>query len=160
MVATKMKNNGLPEGYLPTIQLDGGYEPSDKEEYMNGKHREYFRQVLVKWKMELLGESNETIQHLKENNESEPDVNDRATIESETSFELRTRDRYRKLLNKIESALVRVDSDEFGYCEETGDPIGIKRLQARPIATLSIEAQERHESYERTHVNEDDDDRF
>lgn len=160
MVATKMKSNGLPEDYHPAIQLDDGYEPSEKEEYMNRKHREYFRQVLVKWKMELLGESNETIQHLKENNESEPDVNDRATIESETSFELRTRDRYRKLLNKIESALSRVDGDDFGYCEETGDPIGLKRLQARPIATLSIEAQERHENYERTHINEDDEDRF
>lgn len=140
------------------IDLPDDYQPSEKEAYMCVEQVEYFRKKLIKWKQDLLVESKETLNHLKEENWSEPDLNDRATVESETSFELRTRDRYRKLINKIDQALSRIESGEYGYCEETGDPIGIKRLEARPIATLTIEAQERHENYERTHIDEDDDD--
>ena len=106
-------------------------------------------------KAELLDEARETMVHLKEENLNEPDINDRATVESDTAFELRTRDRYRKLIDKIEYALSKIESNDYGYCEETGDPIGLKRLDARPIATLCIEAQERHEKYERQHQDED-----
>lgn len=139
------------------IELPKGYRPSEKEEYMNPLQLEYFRQKLVNWKTELLDESRETLDHLKEENWQEPDVNDRASVETETSLELRTRDRYRKLIDKIESALRRIENGNYGYCSDTGDEIGIKRLEARPIATLSIEAQERHENYERTHIDEKDD---
>lgn len=139
------------------IELPKGYKPSEKEAYMNPLHLEYFRQKLFAWKDELLNESRETLDHLKEENWQEPDVNDRASVETEASFELRTRDRYRKLLDKIEAALVRIENGEYGYCEDSGDEIGLKRLEARPIATLSIEAQERHENYERTHIDSDDD---
>lgn len=139
------------------VELPEGYKPSDKEEYMCSMQLEYFRQKLQAWKAELLDESRETLDHLKEENWQEPDVNDRASVETETSLELRTRDRYRKLIDKIEAAVRRIDEGEYGYCEESGDEIGIKRLDARPIATLSIEAQERHESYERTHIDEKDD---
>lgn len=139
------------------IELPKGYAPSEKEEYMNEMHLEYFRRKLLDWKAELLGESRETLDHLKEENWQEPDVNDRATVEADTSLELRTRDRYRKLLDKIEEALARIDARNYGYCEETGEEIGLKRLDARPIATLSIEAQERHENYEKTHIDEKDD---
>jgi DnaK suppressor protein len=134
-----------------SIKLEAGYKPSDKEEYMNPKHVEYFRQKLESWKQELLEEARSTLTHLKEEPLNEPDFNDRAAAELETSFELRTRDRYRKLLDKIEYALGKIESGEYGYCEETGEPIGIKRLEARPIATLCVEAQERHENYERSH---------
>ena len=137
------------------IELEPGYTPSEKEEYMSPKQLEYFRRKLVDWKAELLDEAHETMQHLKEENLNEPDINDRATVESETAFELRTRDRYRKLIDKIEYALSKIESNDYGYCEETGDPIGLKRLAARPIATLCIEAQERHEKYERQHQDED-----
>lgn len=140
------------------ITLPDGYQPSEDEEYMCPNQLEYFRNKLNQWKQELLNESKETLTHLKEENWAEPDLNDRATVESETSFELRTRDRYRKLINKIEQALRRIDTGDYGYCEETGEPIGVRRLEARPIATLTIEAQERHENYERTHIDEDDDD--
>ncbi len=139
------------------IDLPEGYRPSEKEEYMSPSQVEYFRQKLVAWKEELLGESRETLDHLKEENWQEPDVNDRASVETETSLELRTRDRYRKLIDKIDSALRRIENNAYGYCEETGEEIGIKRLEARPVATLSIEAQERHESYERTHIDDKDD---
>jgi DnaK suppressor protein len=139
------------------IELPKGYKPSEKEEYMNSLQLEYFRQKLVDWKAELLDESRETLDHLKEENWQEPDVNDRASVETETSLELRTRDRYRKLIDKIEAALRRIESGNYGYCSDTGDEIGIKRLEARPIATLSIEAQESHENYERTHIDEKDD---
>ena len=139
------------------VELPEGYRPSEKEEYMNSLQLEYFRRKLLAWKAELLNESRETLDHLKEENWQEPDVNDRASVETETSLELRTRDRYRKLIDKIDAALRRIDEGEYGYCHETGDEIGIKRLDARPIATLTIEAQERHESYERTHIDEKDD---
>lgn len=131
------------------VELPKGYKPSEKEEYMNDNQLEYFKLKLVAWREELISESNETLGHLKEENWNEADMADRATVEENTTLELRTRDRYRKLLNKIESALQRIEAKEYGYCEETGDPIGIKRLEARPIATLSIAAQEAHERAEK-----------
>ena len=133
------------------VKLPKSYHPTDKEEYMNEFHLEYFRQKLLKWKEELSYESQATVDHLKNNNWKEPDLNDQASVETETNLELRTRDRYRKLINKIDSALMRIDDGSYGFCEETGDPIGIRRLEARPIATLSIEAQERHERFEKSH---------
>jgi DnaK suppressor protein len=133
------------------INLPKGYKPSDKEEYMNDKQLEYFRQKLLQWKSDLIKESQSTVDHLKQENWNESDLNDRASVEVETSMELRTRDRYRKLINKINDAIGRIDDGSYGYCEETGDPIGIKRLEARPIATMTIEAQERHERFERSH---------
>lgn len=138
---------------MPKIILLKGYKPSNDEEYMNPQQLEYFRQKLLEWKSSLLEESRETLTHLKEENWNEPDLNDRASIETDTAIELRTRDRYRKLLDKIEEALVRIEKNEYGYCEETGEPIGLKRLEARPVATLCIEAQERHESYEKQHID-------
>lgn len=138
---------------MSKIILLKGYKPSDDEEYMNPQQLEYFRQKLLEWKSSLLEESRETLTHLKEENWNEPDLNDRASIETDTAIELRTRDRYRKLLDKIEEALVRIEKNEYGYCEETGEPIGLKRLEARPVATLCIEAQERHESYEKQHID-------
>lgn len=149
------KHVKLPTGYKPTVDLPKGYVPSEKEEYMNPMQVEYFRQKLMTWKEELLEESRATIAHLQEENLNEPDLNDRATVETDTALELRTRDRYRKLLDKIEAALRRIEEGEYGYCEATGEEIGLKRLEARPIATLCIEAQERHENYERQHSDED-----
>lgn len=136
------------------VELPKGYKPTDKEEYMNPTQQEYFRQKLLGWKAELMEESMETLTHLKEENWNEPDLNDRASVETETSLELRTRDRYRKLIYKIDAALRRIQEGEYGFCEETGEPIGIKRLEARPIATLCIAAQERHEKMERQHSDE------
>lgn len=138
------------------VEIPEGYKPSDKEPYMGPLQLAYFRRKLVDWRNELLEESRETLDHLKEENWQEADINDRATVEAEASLELRTRNRYRKLLDKIDAALKRLDDGSYGYCEETGEEIGVKRLEARPIATLSIEAQERHESYERTHIDEDE----
>ena len=138
------------------VELPEGYKPSDKEEYMGSLQLAYFRKKLEDWRSELLEESRETLDHLKEENWQEPDINDRASVEAEASLELRTRNRYRKLLDKIDAALRRIDDGSYGYCEETGEEIGIKRLEARPIATLTIEAQERHENYERTHIDEDE----
>lgn len=138
---------------MSKIILLKGYKPSNDEEYMNPQQLEYFRQKLLEWKSSLLEESRETLTHLKEENWNEPDLNDRASIETDTAIELRTRDRYRKLLDKIEEALVRIEKNEYGHCEETGEPIGLKRLEARPVATLCIEAQERHESYEKQHID-------
>lgn len=135
------------------VVLPEGYVPSNDEEYMCPEQLEYFKQKLNNWKNDLLVESKETLTHLKEENWNEPDLNDRASIETDTAIELRTRDRYRKLLDKIEEAIVRIDNSEYGYCEETGEPIGLKRLEARPVATLCIEAQERHENYEKQHVD-------
>lgn len=130
------------------------YIPSDSEEYMCEKHLEFFKDRLQKWKSDLEVESQLTIEHLQRENWNEPDPNDKASVEMETSFELRTRNRYLKLMNKIDSALKRIDEGEYGYCEETGEPIGLGRLMARPIATLSIEAQERHERFEKNHSEE------
>jgi DnaK suppressor protein len=112
---------------------------------------EYFRQKLLRWRSELLADSSETLRHLQEESLLKPDLTDRASLETERSIELRTRDRERKLISKIDAALSRLDAGTYGYCEETDEPIGIRRLEARPIATLSIEAQERHERMERTH---------
>ncbi len=116
---------------------------------MNEVQQEYFRQKLKSWKAEILEATKETIQHLQDESEKHPDITDRATSESERALELRTRDRQRKLVSKIDEALMRIEQGEYGYCEETGEPIGVARLDARPIATLSLEAQERHEKRER-----------
>ncbi len=118
---------------------------------MNPRQQEYFRQKLLTWRAELLAESTETLQHLKEESLAEADLTDRASLETERSLELRTRDRERKLISKIDAALMRIEDGSYGFCEETNEPIGVKRLEARPIATLSLEAQERHERMERTH---------
>ena len=127
------------------------YEPTDSEEFMNPKQIEYFKNLLLAWKKDLLRESSNTLDHLKEESSNKPDDADRATIESERSLELRTRDRERKLVSKIDQALIRIEEGTYGYCEETDEPIGLRRLQARPIATLSLEAQERHERRERVY---------
>ena len=116
---------------------------------------EYFRQKLQTWREELLEESRDTLDHLKEENWNEPDLTDRASVETETSIELRTRDRYRKLIDKIEHTIAKINKNDYGYCEETGEKIGLRRLEARPVATLCIEAQMRHENYEKTHLDED-----
>ncbi len=131
--------------------LPPNYRPSEDEEFMNPLQLEFFRQKLLRWRAELLTESSETLQHLKEESLSEPDVTDRATLETDRFTELRTRDRERKLISKIDEALLRIEDGTYGYCEETDEPIGVRRLEARPIATLSLEAQERHERLERTH---------
>lgn len=133
------------------VVLPTGYQPTDKEPFMSARMREYFRQKLLKWRVELMRESEETLQSLQEGGIVEPDIADRASVETDRSLELRTRDRARKLIAKIDEALDRVERGTYGYCEETGEPITISRLEARPIATLSIEAQERHERMERTH---------
>ena len=136
---------------MSTTSLPANYRPSEKEEFMNPRMREYFRRKLLKWQSELLHESNETLNSLQvDGGMQEPDLADRASAETDRALELRTRDRERKLLSKIEAALQRIEDGSYGYCEETGDPIGVKRLEARPIATLSLEAQERHERLERT----------
>jgi DnaK suppressor protein len=135
--------------------LPENYTPSEKEEYMNPKQVEYFRQKLLKWRESLIAESRETIDHLREENWHEPDIADRASLETEAGVELRTRNRYLKLISKIDRALARIAQGEYGYCEETGEPIGVKRLEARPIATLSIEAQERHEKMEKQYADDD-----
>lgn len=131
--------------------LSPDYRPTDKEPFMNPVQLEYFRQKLLAWKGELLRESGETLSHLQEESLSEPDLADRASLETDRSLELRTRDRERKLIQKIDEALGRIEDGSYGFCEETGEPISLKRLEARPIATLSLEAQERHERMERTH---------
>ena len=130
------------------------YRPTEDETFMNAKMKEYFRRKLLAWKDELLRESNETIHNLQEGSLAEPDLADRASLETDRSLELRTRDRERKLIAKIDSALQRIEDGSYGYCEETAEPISIRRLEARPIATLSLEAQERHERMERTHRDE------
>jgi len=132
-----------------TVTLPPDYHPSDDEEFMNDFQREYFRQKLIRWRAELLKEADETLQHLQEGGLQEPDIADRAQAETDRSLELRTRDRARKLIAKIDAALQRIEDGSYGYCEETNEPIGIRRLEARPIATLSIEAQERHERREK-----------
>ncbi|MEQ8966905.1 MAG: RNA polymerase-binding protein DksA [Azospirillaceae bacterium] len=130
--------------------LPPNYRPSEDEEFMNPVMKEYFRRKLLVWRAELLGESAETLASLQQGGMQEPDIADRASLETDRSLELRTRDRERKLIAKIDAALERLERGEYGYCEETGEPIAIRRLDARPIATLSLEAQERHERMERT----------
>jgi DnaK suppressor protein len=131
--------------------LSPDYRPSEDEEFMNPQQLEYFRQKLLRWRAELLAESTETLHHLKEESLLKPDLTDRASLETERAIELRTRDRERKLISKIDAALMRIEDGSYGYCEESDEPIGLRRLEARPIATLSLEAQERHERMERTH---------
>ncbi len=128
-----------------------GYHPSEDEEFMNERQLEYFKQKLNDWKEDILRESRETLVHLQAETENHPDLADRATSETDRALELRTRDRQRKLISKIDDALRRIEDGSYGYCEETGEPIGVARLDARPIATLSLEAQERHERRERVH---------
>jgi RNA polymerase-binding transcription factor len=131
--------------------LPPDYRPTEREPFMNPMQLEYFRQKLLRWRAELLNESIETLQHLQQESLSEPDIADRASLETDRALELRTRDRERKLISKIDDALKRIEDGTYGYCEETAEPIALRRLEARPIATLSIEAQERHERMERTH---------
>ena len=139
---------------MTIITLPPDYVHSENEEYMNEKQLEYFRQKLLAWKEELLKESAFTLQDLKETNQRAADMNDKASNDADQSLELRTRDRMRKLIKKIDGALARIADGTYGYCEETGEPIGLKRLEARPVATLCIEAQERHERKEKTQADE------
>jgi DnaK suppressor protein len=127
------------------------YKPTDKEPFMNERQREYFRDRLLVWKEDILKEARDTLQHLQDENQNHPDLADRASSETDRAIELRARDRQRKLIAKIEAAIARIDEGTYGYCEETGEPISIRRLEARPIATLSLEAQERHERRERVY---------
>jgi DnaK suppressor protein len=138
--------NGRPDDKL--------YRPTDKEPFMNERQREYFRQKLLDWREDILKEAKETLQHLQDENQNHPDLADRASSETDRAIELRARDRQRKLISKIDAALQRIEDGTYGYCEETGEPITLKRLEARPIATLSIEAQERHERRERVYRDE------
>jgi DnaK suppressor protein len=133
---------------------DSEYRPSEDEAFMNERQLEYFKQKLLNWKEDILRESRETLTHLQSETENHPDIADRASSETDRALELRTRDRQRKLISKIDEALRRIDDGSYGYCEETGEPIGLARLDARPIATLSLEAQERHERRERVHRDE------
>jgi DnaK suppressor protein len=130
------------------------YVPSDEEDFMNAKQRAYFRAKLTDWRNDILKEARETLDHLAEESANHPDVADRASSETDRAIELRARDRQRKLIGKIDAALARIDDGTYGYCEETGEPISLKRLDARPIATLSIEAQERHERREKVYRDE------
>lgn len=133
------------------VSISPDYKPSAKEEFMNPTMLEYFRHKLLDWKNELLRESSDTLEHLQEGGILEPDIADRASVETDRALELRTRDRARKLIAKIDEALERVTDGSYGFCEDTHEPISIRRLEARPIATLSIDAQERHERMEKTH---------
>ena len=136
---------------MTKIMIDEGYRPSDDETFMNDRQREYFRRKLIRWKGEILREAQETLATLQSENENHPDLADRASSETDRAIELRARDRQRKLIAKIDSALSRIEDGSYGYCEETQEPIGLRRLMARPIATLSLEAQERHERRERVY---------
>jgi DnaK suppressor protein len=130
------------------------YKPSEKEPFMNERQRDYFRTRLLTWREDILKEAKETLLHLQEENQNHPDLADRASSETDRAIELRARDRQRKLIAKIDEALARIDEGTYGYCEETGEPISLRRLEARPIATLSVEAQERHERRERIYRDE------
>ena len=134
-----------------SVTLSPDYEPSEDEEFMNPQQLEYFRLKLVNWRAELVHEAGETLTNLNEGNLQQPDMADRASLETDHQIELRTRDRERKLISKIEAALARIEDGSYGYCQETDEPIGLKRLMARPIADLSLDAQERHERLDRTH---------
>lgn len=131
--------------------VEDNYRPSDDEEFMNERQLDFFRKKLLAWKEDILKESRETITNLQVETENHPDLVDRASSETDRALELRTRDRQRKLISKIDEALRRIEDGSYGYCEETGEPIGLARLEARPTATLSVEAQERHERRERVH---------
>jgi len=142
------------EGGASAATLPNGYRPSDGEPFMNERQRLYFRNKLIAWKEEIVRQNRETLQGLHEDSAQHADVADRATFETDRALELRARDRQRKLISKIDAALARIEDGSYGYCEETGEPISLKRLDARPIATLSIEAQERHERRERVFRDE------
>lgn len=137
-----------------TLELEADYRPSDSEPFMNERQREYFRKKLQAWKEDILREAKETLQNLQDENQNHPDIADRASSETDRAIELRARDRQRKLIAKIDAAIARIEDGSYGYCEETGEPISLKRLEARPIATLSLEAQERHERRERVYRDE------
>ena len=136
---------------MMTMTLPPDYRPSDDEAFMNPRQREYFRLKLLAWRSELLDDSNQTLKDLQQGGFQQPDIADRASAETDRALELRTRDRARKLISKIDAALRRIEDGSYGYCEDTDEPISLRRLEARPIATLSLEAQERHELKERTH---------
>jgi DnaK suppressor protein len=136
------------------LAAEQDYRPSESEPFMNDRQKDYFRAKLLRWKDEILRESKETLENLQKENENHPDFADRASNETDRSIELRARDRQRKLIAKIDAALSRIDDSTYGYCEETGEPISLKRLEARPIATLSIDAQERHERKEKVYRDE------
>lgn len=144
---TEPKNAG-------TALLPPDYKPTEQEDYMSPYQLEYFRQKLINWRNEILQGTEDTIDHLQEEGMSKPDMTDRASMEADHALELRTRDRQRKLISKINSALDRIRTGDYGYCEETDEPIGLKRLEARPVATLCLEAQEMHERSERVHSDE------
>ena len=152
----KKFTNGADRGGLSgtEIVLPEGYSPSNNEEFMNDQQLEFFRQKLLNWKLELLEEAIDTKGNLSAEGLQRPDIADRAQVESDASIQLRTRDRERKLISKIDAALRRIDLKTYGYCEETGEPIGLGRLKARPIASLSVDAQERHEKMEKVHKDE------
>jgi DnaK suppressor protein len=147
-LAKKVKKTGSPVGMLAKSKT---YRPSEKEPFMNERQREYFRMKLLAWREDILKEAKETLLHLQEENQNHPDLADRASSETDRAIELRARDRQRKLISKIDEALGRIEDGTYGYCEETGEPISLRRLEARPIATLSVEAQERHERRERVY---------
>jgi DnaK suppressor protein len=136
---------------MPRTAIDEGYRPTDEERFMNERQREYFRRKLSNWKSDILREAQVTLVALQSESENHPDLADRASSETDRAIELRARDRQRKLIAKIDAALSRIDDGTYGYCEETGEPISLRRLEARPIATLSLEAQERHERNERVY---------
>ena len=141
-----------PEGMRAMLMtLPPDYRPTDTEPFMNPQQMQYFRQKLLRWRQELLREAGATLSSMGQGGIIEADLTDRASVETDRALELRTRDRARKLISKIDQALERIENGTYGYCEETGEPIGLRRLEARPIATLSIEAQERHERMERVH---------
>ena len=133
------------------VEVEEDYRPREDEPFMNERQKSYFRQKLITWKNDILREARETLSHLQSETENHPDIADRASSETDRAIELRARDRQRKLISKIDSALQRIDEGTYGYCEDTGEPIGLARLEARPIATLSLEAQERHERREKVY---------
>lgn len=150
-----MKSMRVTEAFMrPKRKIPEDYRPSDDEPFMNERQRAYFRRKLLVWREEILRSTKETLAHLQEESAQHADIADRATSETERALELRARDRQRKLIAKIDAALERIDDGTYGYCEETGEPISLKRLDARPIATLSVEAQERHERRERVYRDE------
>ena len=149
------KNGALVKGGVVLLaDKTNNYRPTDKEPFMNERQRDYFRAKLLIWKDEILKEARDTLQHLQDENQNHPDLADRASSETDRAIELRSRDRQRKLIAKIDAAIQRIEDGTYGYCEETGEPIALKRLEARPIATLSIEAQERHEKREKVYRDE------
>jgi DnaK suppressor protein len=155
MLSVKGKNGRFDDALQKNGKsLDKIYRPSEREPFMNERQRDYFRVKLLDWREDILKEARETLQNLQDDNTNHPDLADRASSETDRAIELRARDRQRKLISKIDAALQRIEDGTYGYCEETGEPISLKRLEARPIATLSIEAQERHERRERVYREE------